>query len=518
MERRALSWERVMKKFRWASRCFWLGALWLSFGNSVFAVDAIQIQAATDRQLQPAITALQTWVAIPSVTDATDSHRADKTRLLLDIVAEAKRLGFQARLVADQQVAIIDFDQQEPVIGILVHADVVPAGEEAGWQHPPFSGLLVDGAVWGRGAADDKGPIAATLYALAAIKEMGIKLAGGVRVIVGTSEENMRWNDFVAVGKLGLVPAQGWTADAAFPVVHAEKSFINAVVSFTDSRPLPAPLLDDWAGGTAPNSIPARATVWVRRDGDLVASWMTAYSELNPRVGFAIEEKQDGVQVTALGKAGHGSRPDSGVNAITHLARMLTAGAKGGNFAGSFTDGSAAGRTLQFLSKIIGGATDGGSLGIDRTHSVMGSTTVNVGQVVTDSEGVHSYLNIRGPIGLSTAQIEAALVEAVAPLSGRVDVVAAMDPLWVDPDDPFVQELVSSYRRWVDDDRAPLSIGGTTYAKAFPGYVAFGMGFLDEHFPVHAPNERLPVELLQKGIAIYVDAILTTVGVREASQ
>ena len=96
--------------------------------------------------------------------------------------------------------------------------------------------------------------------------------------------------------------------------------------------------------------------------------------------------------------------------------------------------------------------------------------------------------------------------------------IAAMDPLWVDPDEPFLQQLIVSYRRWVDDDRAPLAIGGTTYAKAFPGYVAFGMGFPDERIPVHAPNERMPVELLRKGMAIYVDAILSTVGERAAAQ
>jgi len=503
-----------MRKFHWASRPCWFVLLFLSLSSNLFAVDVAQIQAASDRQLPAAIAALQKWVAIPSVTDATDSHRTDKTRLLQEIIDEAGRLGFQASLVANQQVAIIDFDQQTPVIGILVHADVVPAGEAEDWQYPPFSGQLAEGAVWGRGAADDKGPIAATLYALAAIKEMGVELAGGVRVIVGTSEENMRWDDFTAVAELGLAPARGWTADAAFPVVHAEKSFINAVVTFANSRQSAAAQLSDWTGGVAPNSIPARATVRVHRNAGLIAERTIAYTKLNPQVTFATAQLQDGLQVTAFGKAGHGSRPDSGVNAITHLARMLQQGVKGGDVA----DSSAAGRTQQFLSEVIGGATDGGSLGIDRTDPVMGSTTVNVGQVVTDSEGVHSYLNIRGPIGLSATQIESALVTAVAPLDGTVDMIAAMDPLWVDPGEPFLQELISSYRRWVDDDRPPLSIGGTTYAKAFPGYVAFGMGFPDEHVPVHAPNERLPVELLRKGITIYVDAILSTVGVRQARQ
>ncbi len=256
----------------------------------------------------------------------------------------------------------------------------------------------------------------------------------------------------------------------------------------------------------------------LNRRPDQVAAWVKAYTGAHPEVKFSSSASPDFTEITAIGKAGHGSRPDSGVNAITHLARMVTMGDRGEAATQSLADGTAAGRTLQFLSKIIGGATDGSSLGIDRHHQVMGDTTVNVGQVVTDSAGVHSYLNIRGPIGLSANQIESALIESVAPLNGRVEMIAAMDPLWIDADQPFLLKLVASYRRWSDDQRPPLSIGGTTYAKAFPGYVAFGMGFPDEPLPVHAPNERMPVELLRNGMNIYVDAIVAAVGLAPTTQ
>ncbi|MEL0081478.1 MAG: Sapep family Mn(2+)-dependent dipeptidase [Gammaproteobacteria bacterium] len=504
-----------MKKFTWPKRATGLLGLWLFAGSNLFAMESALIRQASDQQLQSAIAAVQKWVTIPSITDATDSYRADKTRLLEDIAAEARQLGFHARLVADQRVAIIDYDHQDPAIGILLHADVVPVVDESDWEHPPFSGVLTDGAIWGRGASDDKGPIAATLYALAAIKQLNVELAGGVRVIVGTSEENMVWDDFVEVARLGLAPEKGWTADATFPVVHAEKSFINAVVSFNGNAPESGARLSHWQGGLAPNAIPSQAQVLVNRAQELVDAWSGEYNEKYPEVNFSTRPVHGLTRVSAMGKAGHGSRPESGVNAITHLARMLDQGARGSAAADSFADGSAAGRTLQFLSRIIGGSTDGSSLGIDRRHPVMGSTTVNVGQVISDELGVHSYLNIRGPQGLAANRIEAALVQAVAPLNGKVEMVAAMDPLWVEPDDPFVTELVSAYRRWQNDQRPPVAIGGTTYAKAFPGYVAFGMGFPDQRVPVHAPNERLPVEALRKGMAIYVDAILSTVGIRQ---
>ncbi|HAC33331.1 MAG TPA: hypothetical protein DCF45_02305 [Gammaproteobacteria bacterium] len=470
-------------------------------------LDQALIKNEAEYQLPAALEALKRWIAIPSITDATDSYRSDKTRLLKSIVAEAEQLGFNGQLVADEQVAVIDINDQPPSIGILLHADVVPPGDESQWQYPPFSAIVADGAVWGRGAADDKGPIAATLYALAGLKRLGIELAGGVRVIIGTSEENMLWGDFEQVATLGLAPTRGWTADAMFPVVHAEKSFVNARVSFHPAPVGEQGLITQFRGGTAPNSVPDRASLRLGGTSAEVEMAIAKYVAERPEVSFEFANTNGGVEITAFGKAGHGSRPASGVNAITHLARLVA------SLIELKADSSAAERAILFLGPLLAGETDGSSLGIARTHPVMGSTTVNVGQVETDGRSTHCYLNIRGPIGLSAQEIEQALMDKTAPLGGQVTMVAAMDSLWVDPDDEFVTQLVESYRRWQHDDRPPVAIGGTTYAKAFPGYVAFGMGLPDHRVPVHAPNERLPLAALERGMAIYMDAIAATVGV-----
>jgi len=52
------------------------------------------------------------------------------------------------------------------------HVDVVPA-LEAGWDRPPFSGIIEEGHVWGRGASDMKGGVAAILSACDAFLEAG---------------------------------------------------------------------------------------------------------------------------------------------------------------------------------------------------------------------------------------------------------------------------------------------------------------------------------------------------------
>lgn len=50
-------------------------------------------------------------------------------------------------------------------LGFNGHVDVVPPGDPASWTHPPFSGALADGVIWGRGATDMKSGVAAFVAA-----------------------------------------------------------------------------------------------------------------------------------------------------------------------------------------------------------------------------------------------------------------------------------------------------------------------------------------------------------------
>ncbi len=63
------------------------------------------------------------------------------------------------------------------------HTDVVTEGDPHEWSHPPFAAELVDGKIYGRGAADMKGGLAAAMVAAAAIKRSGAGFTG--RLVVG---------------------------------------------------------------------------------------------------------------------------------------------------------------------------------------------------------------------------------------------------------------------------------------------------------------------------------------------
>ena len=68
------------------------------------------------------------------------------------------------------------------------HVDVVPAQNQR-WQHPPFSGALVDGYVWGRGALDMKGGVAMMLAAFLRAKTENTSLPGDVVLAIVPDEE-----------------------------------------------------------------------------------------------------------------------------------------------------------------------------------------------------------------------------------------------------------------------------------------------------------------------------------------
>jgi acetylornithine deacetylase len=95
-----------------------------------------------------------------------------------------------------------------PSIGLAGHIDVVSVSE-AQWSHDPWSATVEDGRLYGRGACDMKGGLAANLFALEALLELDVDLAGDV-VVESTVDEE-------AGGTGGALSAleRGYQPDAA---------------------------------------------------------------------------------------------------------------------------------------------------------------------------------------------------------------------------------------------------------------------------------------------------------------
>ncbi|MDD7282088.1 MAG: Sapep family Mn(2+)-dependent dipeptidase [Erysipelotrichaceae bacterium] len=132
----------------------------------------------------------------------------------------ASSLGFETENV-DNRVGIVKYGCGDDYIGIMGHLDVVPVGD--GWNHDPFSAYEDEtGRIFARGILDNKGPILANLYALYAIKELGIKTKHPIWILFGTNEET-GFEDLKYYLKKKKPPIMGWTPDCKYPVVYAER-------------------------------------------------------------------------------------------------------------------------------------------------------------------------------------------------------------------------------------------------------------------------------------------------------
>ena len=104
--------------------------------------------------------------------------------------AEMERLGYD-RVWIDEAGNVIGHVQGGPGPSLMFngHMDHVDAGDPEQWRQPPFGGEIHDGELWGRGATDMKGALAAMVYAGAAIKQLGTAPPGDVYVSGVVQEE-----------------------------------------------------------------------------------------------------------------------------------------------------------------------------------------------------------------------------------------------------------------------------------------------------------------------------------------
>lgn len=76
-----------------------------------------------------------------------------------------------------------------PVLCFAGHTDVVPSGPEEKWQSPPFQPSIRDGYLYGRGAADMKGSLAAMITACEAVLHENKTLNGSIAFLITADEE-----------------------------------------------------------------------------------------------------------------------------------------------------------------------------------------------------------------------------------------------------------------------------------------------------------------------------------------
>lgn len=125
----------------------------------------------------------QALIRAPSVTPKDEG--------VMDILQRAlERLGFTAQRYPFEEVDNLyaRLGADGPVLGFAGHVDVVPPGNEADWTKGPFDARIEDGVLWGRGASDMKGALAAMVAAVERVQSRHAIPGSIVFLITGDEE------------------------------------------------------------------------------------------------------------------------------------------------------------------------------------------------------------------------------------------------------------------------------------------------------------------------------------------
>jgi acetylornithine deacetylase len=221
----------------------------------------------------------------------------DEAATVAVLIAAASDLGLDVRTSPVEpgrdNVSITLAGGNDPGLLLLGHTDVVPVGD--GWSVYPYGGLVRDGRIYGRGASDMKGGLAAALAALAALRET--RLAGPVELAALVDEEE------TGKGIRAYVESATPPHAAPPPEPHAASTAERSVTSAAQraepsAERHPAPTAPRYAGCVTAEPTDLQTIIAARGDSYL--------------------------QVSVHGRAAHAGNPDGGANAIYGAAAVVT--------------------------------------------------------------------------------------------------------------------------------------------------------------------------------------------------
>ncbi|MFS0654522.1 dipeptidase PepV [Bacillus sp. 179-C3.3 HS] len=443
----------------------------------------------------------QSFLQIESVLDEEGGKEGQPFGAKVDealqyMLNKGKEEGFTVKNV-DGYAGHIEYGEGEDIVGVLCHVDVVPAGD--GWTAPPFSAEIRENKIFARGAIDDKGPTMAAFYALKLLKDANLRLSKKIRMIIGTDEES-DWRCVDHYFKHEAMPEIGFAPDADFPIIHAEKGIIDAIVSFTyEKAEGHAPVtLKHFTSGMRLNMVPddASATVMIEKAQDqyLLTTAFAAYMNENQLSGEA-KETADGLQLTLKGVSVHAMEPANGVNAGIHMANFLSEQAL--DMQG-----------LAFTSKInnlFDQDTRGKTLGIACRDEISGDLTLNVGTIrYTQHEEAKLGLNVRYPVTANGDDVKKG-IESIE--GATIEKFDDSPPHHVSKDHPLVKTLQRVYEEQTGDPASLIAIGGGTYARSLKAGVAFGPLFPGRPDCAHQKDEYIEIDDLLRATALYAQAM-----------
>ena len=413
-----------------------------------------------------------------------------------------RRYGFAVKNY-DNRVVTGDFSDQEKALDILAHLDVVPVTED--WTvTQPFEPKIVEGRIYGRGTADDKGPAIAVLYAMRAIRELGIPIKKSVRIVLGSDEE-CGSSDLAYYYGIEEEAPYTFTPDADFPLINIEKGRFSKSFSAQYENNDALPKVVSMKSGAKVNVVPQVAEAVIAGLEKQVLADAAEKTEASTGVKFVIDEKEQNIYtIHARGQAAHASTPQEGKNALTATLQLLAEL--------PIADSEGYRRLMGLHQMFPYSDTAGDALGIKRSEPQSGDLTMCFSVLNYTPTMISGEFDTRLPIGCTSENTAKPVEAAFAAHKLQLADVNISEPHCVPGDSWFVKTLLGSYERYSHVKGEPLSTGGGTYVHHLKRGVAFGCMTPDVDNHMHGDDEFMVIERLLTSAKIFADAILKICG------
>lgn len=416
---------------------------------------------------------------------------------LAEALSMAENYGFSITNY-DNYVGTVDLNEKESQLDILAHLDVVPAGE--GWKETePFEPVVKGDKLFGRGTADDKGPAVAALYAMRAVKELGIPLKKNARLILGTDEE-CGSSDIAHYYAIEKEAPMTFSPDGSYPVVNTEKGGLNGhfTASFAPSDALPK--LVSVEAGFKVNVVPGKARATVQ--GIDVEVMEKAAEEVSGETGirFEFDVEEDAATITAIGAGAHASKPEEGNNALTGLLVLI----QRLPFA-PCEQISAIGRLLELIPH---GDTSGKALGIAMSDELSGDLTLAFSLLTISDRELDGTFDSRCPVCATKENVLEVAKAKMAEKGFTLLNDSMKPPHHVDEDSEFIRTLLRTYEEYTGRTGECIAIGGGTYVHELKNGVAFGAAMPETDNRMHGADEFAVIEELIVSAKMFAQVIV----------
>ena len=472
---------------------------------------------------QAVIASIGTMVAIPTVRNVQVPPHESAPIIEFGKLVEkmAGDFGLAYRNVDNRIFEVSLKGKGTEEFGILTHADVVPAvlSEwvlDDGTRLDPFKMTRVGDFLYGRGTIDDKGSIAAVLYAMKAVKDSGLPIERSIRLMIETTEET--GGDAMQYYRAKTqLPAYNIVLDSKYPAVVAEKGSGALKALFpAETADGASTAITAMAGAASANAISQTATATLK-GGDLAGvlakleaakpAFLQKYEAQGGKFAIDIARGADSIELKVTGVSAHGSRPEEGVNPLPRLALFLEE-------SGVPLAANQYLKAAKYIDALYGTGYLGEKMGLGYTDDFMGPLTLSPNLVRMGNDGrLEVTVNVRMPRGRTPDELKAQVTSKVNAWASannvKLDVVYDQGN-WMarDPKGAWLSTLLDIYGDTTGLEAKPVPTAGSTTAKLMPNAINFGPAMPGKKYTAHNAKEYKEVPDLDADMQMFTEMLV----------